>query len=74
METFNYIHRREEWFVTIEQLINRNYVITVTGDEYPVVEKIITDSLENKNLLIEQLIDKILDNYFWNIHINNIKI
>ena len=68
METFNYIHRREEWFVTIEQLINGNYVITVTGDEYPVVEKIITDSLENKNLLIEQLIDKILDNYFWNIN------
>ena len=68
METFNYIHRREEWVVTIEQLINGNYVITVTGDEYPVVEKIITDSLENKNLLIEQLIDKILDNYFWNIN------
>ena len=68
METFNYIHRREEWVVTIEQLINGNYVITVTGDEYPVVEKIITDSLENKNLLIEQLIDRILDNYFWNIN------
>ena len=68
METFNYIHRREEWVVTIEQLINGNYVITVTGDEYPVVEKVITDSLENKNLLIEQLIDKILDNYLWNIN------
>lgn len=68
METFNYIHRREEWVVTIEQLISGNYVITVTGDEYPVVEKIITDSLENKNLLIEQLIDRILDNYFWNIN------
>ena len=68
METFNYIHRREEWVVTIEQLTNGNYVITVTGDEYPVVEKIITDSLENKNLLIEQLIDRILDNYFWNIN------
>ena len=68
MKIFNYIHRREEWVVTIEQLINGNYVITVTGDEYPVVEKVITDSLENKNLLIEQLIDKILDNYFWNIN------
>ena len=68
MKTFNYIHRKEEWVVTIEQLINGNYVITVTGDEYPVVEKIITDSLENKNLLIEQLIDRILDNYFWNIN------
>lgn len=68
METFYYIHRKEEWVVTIEQLIHGNYVITVTGDEYPVVEKIITDSLENKNLLIEQLIDKILDNYFWNIN------
>lgn len=68
METFNYIHRKEEWVVTIEQLINGNYVITVTGDEYPVVEKIITDSLENKNLLIEQLIDRILDNYLWNIN------
>ena len=68
METFNYIHRKEEWVVTIEQLINGNYLITVTGDEYPVVEKIFTDSLENKNLLIEQLIDRILDNYFWNIN------
>ena len=68
METFNYIHRKEEWVVTIEHLINGNYLITVTGDEYPVVEKIITDSLENKNLLIEQLIDRILDNYFWNIN------
>ena len=68
MKTFNYIHREEEWVVTIEQLINGNYVITVTGDEYPIVEKIITDSLENKNLLIEQLIDRILDNYFWNIN------
>jgi predicted DNA repair protein MutK len=68
MKTFNYIHRKEEWVVTIEQLISGNYVITVTGDEYPVVEKIITDSLENKNLLIEQLIDRILDNYFWNIN------
>jgi hypothetical protein len=68
MKTFNYIHRKEEWVVTIEQLISGNYVITATGDEYPVVEKIITDSLENKNLLIEQLIDRILDNYFWNIN------
>lgn len=68
MKAFNYIHRKEEWVVTIEQLINGNYVITVTGEEYPVVEKIITDSLENKNLLIEQLIDRILDNYFWNIN------
>ena len=68
METFNYIHRKEEWVVTIEQLINGNYLITVTGEEYPVVEKVITDSLENKNLLIEQLIDRILDNYFWNIN------
>lgn len=68
MKTFNYIHRKEEWVVTIEQLISGNYVITVTGEEYPVVEKVITDSLENKNLLIEQLIDKILDNYFWNIN------
>ena len=68
MKAFNYIHREEEWVVTIEQLINGNYIITVTGDEYPVVEKVITDSLENKNLLIEQLIDKILDNYFWNIN------
>ena len=65
---FEYIHRKEEWVVTIELLINGNYVITVTGDEYPVVEKIITDSLENKNLLIEQLIDRILDNYLWNIN------
>lgn len=65
---FEYIHRKEEWVVTIELLINGNYVITVTGDEYPVVEKIITDSLDNKNLLIEQLIDRILDNYFWNIN------
>jgi predicted DNA repair protein MutK len=68
MKTFNYIHRKEEWVVTIEQLISGNYVITVTGEEYPVVEKVITDSLENKNLLIEQLIDRILDNYFWNIN------
>jgi predicted DNA repair protein MutK len=69
MKTFNYIHRKEEWVVTIEYyLISGNYVIAVTGDEYPVVEKVITDSLENKNLLIEQLIDRILDNYFWNIN------
>jgi hypothetical protein len=68
MKAFNYIHREEEWVVTIEQLISGNYLITVTGEEYPVVEKVITDSLENKNLLIEQLIDKILDNYFWNIN------
>lgn len=68
MKTFNYIHRREEWVVTIEYLISGNYVIAVTGDKYPVVEKVITDSLENKNLLIEQLIDRILDNYFWNIN------
>ena len=68
MKILNYIHRKEEWVVTIERLINGNYLITATGDEYPVVEKIITDSLENKNLLIEQLINRILDNYFWNIN------
>jgi hypothetical protein len=67
MKNINYNYRNEDWLITIETNNNGYHTITATGELYPVIEKIVTDTLKDKNILIEQLIDKILDSYFWNI-------
>jgi hypothetical protein len=67
MKNINYNYRNENWLITIETNNNGYHTITATGELYPVIEKIATDTLKDKNVLIEQLIDKILDGYFWNI-------
>jgi hypothetical protein len=67
MTQIMYTYRNEDWIITIEKNNNGYYSITATGELYPVVEKITTDTLRNKEILFKQLIDKILDGYFWNV-------
>lgn len=67
MKNINYNYRNENWLITIETNNNGYHTITATGDSYPVIEKIITDTLKDKDIMIKKLIDTILDKYFWNI-------
>ena len=67
MKNINYNYRNENWLITIETNNNGYYIISATGELYPVIEKITTDTLKDKDILIKKLIDKILDGYFWNI-------
>ena len=67
MKQINYNYRNEIWLITIETNNNGYYTITATGELYPVIEKIVTDTLKDKDIMIKKLIDKILDGYFWNI-------
>lgn len=67
MKNINYNYRNEIWMVTIETNNNGYHTITATGELYPVIEKIVTDTLKDKETMIKKLIDKILDGYFWNI-------
>jgi hypothetical protein len=67
MTQIDYNYRNEDWIITIETNTHGYYTISVDGGSYPIIEQITTDTLKNKNILIEQLIDKILDGYFWNV-------
>ena len=67
MKQIDYNYRNEDWIITIEKNNNGYYTITATNESYPVIENITTDTLRNKEILFKQLIDKILDGYFWNI-------
>lgn len=62
MKNINY--RDEDWIINIEKNNNGHYAITATNELYLISEKIITDTLEDKDIIIKKLIDKILDDSF----------
>lgn len=63
----SYTYKGDQWYASIDTNLNGMASIEVSSDDYPVQERVITDSISNKRIsaIIINLTDKILDKYFW---------